>query len=96
MAARRYDYLNEDAPDPEESEELRYLSDKVARFLFEFHAEDYQALQLPAIPSTASSGTIHKLLKTDHVWHLCSLNHFLVHHLLSKNSDDCLKASKYC
>ena len=51
-------------------DELRYLSDKVARFLFEFHAEDYQALQLPAIPSTASSGTIHKLLKTDHVWYL--------------------------
>jgi hypothetical protein len=36
--------------------------------LFEFHAENYQALQLPAIPSTSSSGSIHKLLKTDNVW----------------------------
>jgi hypothetical protein len=39
----------------------------VARFLFEFHAGEYQALGLAA--STASSGSIHKLLKTDHVSH---------------------------
>jgi hypothetical protein len=42
-------------------------ADKVARFLFEFHAADYQALALPAIPSSASSGAIHKLLKTEKV-----------------------------
>ncbi len=48
-------------------DELCYLADKVARFLFEFHAADYQALALPAIPSTASSGAIHKLLKTEQV-----------------------------
>jgi hypothetical protein len=33
-----------------------YPADKVARFLFEFHAAEYQALELSAIPSTASSG----------------------------------------
>ncbi len=49
-------------------QKLYYLSDKVARFLFEFHTEDYQELELPASASTASSGTIHKLLKTFHVW----------------------------
>ena len=48
-------------------DELCYLADKVARFLFEFHAADYQALALPAIPSSASSGAIHKLLKTEKV-----------------------------
>ena len=50
-------------------DELCYLADKVARFLFEFHAADadYLALALPAIPSTASSGAIHKLLKTEQV-----------------------------
>jgi hypothetical protein len=48
-------------------DELRYLPDKVARFLFEFYAMDYKDLQLPAYPSTASSGTIHKLLKTHNV-----------------------------
>ena len=48
-------------------DELCYLADKVARFLFEFHAADYQALALPAIPSTASSGAIHSLLKTEQV-----------------------------
>jgi hypothetical protein len=48
-------------------DELCYLADKVARFLFEFHASDYQALALPAIPSTASSGAMHQLLKTEQV-----------------------------
>ena len=47
--------------------ELCFLPDKVARFLFEFHAHDYKSLGLPVIPSSASSGTIHKLLKTPHV-----------------------------
>ena len=47
--------------------ELCFLSDKVARFLFEFYADDYKRLRLPAKPSSASSGTIHKLLKTPHV-----------------------------
>ena len=47
--------------------ELSFLTDKVARFLFEFHANDYKSLGLPAIPNSASSGTIHKLLTTPHV-----------------------------
>lgn len=52
--------------------ELSFLADKVARFLFEFHADDYKGLGLPVIPPYASSGTIHKLLKTPHV---CILKH---------------------
>jgi hypothetical protein len=48
-------------------DELCYLADKVARFLFEFHAAEYQALGLPEISSTASSGAIHKLLRTEKV-----------------------------
>jgi hypothetical protein len=47
--------------------ELSFLTDKVARFLFEFHADDYKSLRLPAIPAFASSGTIHKILKTNHL-----------------------------
>ena len=47
--------------------ELCFWSDKVARYLFEFHDQDYKDLGLPAKPSSASSGTIHKLLKTPHV-----------------------------
>jgi hypothetical protein len=46
--------------------ELCFLPDKVARFLFEFHADDYKSLGLLAIPTSASSGDIHKLLKTPH------------------------------
>ncbi len=34
-----------------------------SRFLFEFHADGYKSLGLPVIPSSASSGTIRKLLK---------------------------------
>jgi hypothetical protein len=47
--------------------EFRFLTDKVARFRFEFYADDYKSLGLPAIPPFASSGTIHKILKTKHV-----------------------------
>ncbi len=47
--------------------ELSVLTDKVAQFLFEFHADDYKSLGLPVIPPFASSGTIHKILKTNHV-----------------------------
>ena len=51
------------------SASLLFLADKVARFLFEFHADDYKGLGLPVtvIPPYASSGAIHKLLKTPHV-----------------------------
>ena len=47
--------------------ELSFLTDKVARFLFEFHADDYKSLGLLAIPPFASSGTIHNILKTNHI-----------------------------
>ncbi len=47
--------------------ELSFLTDKVARFLFELHADDYKSLGLPVIPPFASSGTIHKKLKPHHV-----------------------------
>ena len=47
--------------------ELSFLADKVAWFLFEFRADDYEGLGLPVIPPYASSGAIHKLLKTHHV-----------------------------
>jgi hypothetical protein len=47
--------------------ELCFLLDKAARFLFEFHTDDYKSLRRPANPSSASSGDIHKLLKTHHI-----------------------------
>jgi hypothetical protein len=48
--------------------ELCFLPDKVARFLFDFHADDYKSFGLPVIPISASSGDFHKLLKTHHVF----------------------------
>ncbi len=47
--------------------ELCFLPDKAARFLYVFHANDYKGLRLPIIPSSASSGDIHKHLKTHHI-----------------------------
>ncbi len=44
--------------------ELCFEPDKAARFVSGFHADNYESLRLPAIPSSASSGGIHKLLKT--------------------------------
>ena len=43
-------------------EVLSYLPDKVAKYLLEFHASEYTALGLPAIPAGSSSGAIHKML----------------------------------
>ncbi len=48
-------------PRLERLSEIWFLPGKVARFLFEFHADDYKSLGLPVIPSSASSGTIHKV-----------------------------------
>jgi hypothetical protein len=47
--------------------ELKFLPEKVALFLLEFHADDFKSLRLSAIPSAASSGTFHKTLKIDHI-----------------------------
>ena len=46
---------------------LSNLPDKVAKYLLEFHSSDYVRLGLPAIPESASSGDIHKMLNTDQV-----------------------------
>ena len=46
---------------------LRNLSDKVAKYLLEFHHNDYLELGLPAIPVGASSRDIHKMLTPDQV-----------------------------
>ena len=43
------------------------LSDKVAKYLLEFHASDYTGLGLPAIPDGSCSGDIHKMLKPHQV-----------------------------
>ncbi len=47
---------------------LRFLLDKVASFLYEYHVEDYGSLGLPIVlPDGATSGKVHQLLKTSHV-----------------------------
>jgi hypothetical protein len=46
---------------------LRNLPDKVAKYLLEFHHNDYLELGMPAIPVGASSRDIHKMLTPDQV-----------------------------
>ncbi len=52
--------------------ELGFLADKVARFLFEFHADDYKGLRitcelLGCDPSIYKQRDHSKILKTHHV-----------------------------
>lgn len=65
--------------------ELSFLADKVARFLFEFHADDYKGLRLPVITPYASSGAIHKLLKTHHLYIKKTSKYFYFISIVSKN-----------
>ena len=58
------------------------LPDKVAKYLLEFHPNDYKGLGLPAIPDGASSGDIHKMLDPDQVL-LCCLFHYISSSLCS-------------
>lgn len=58
---------------------LSNLPDKVAKYLLEFHPNDYLGLGLPAIPDGASSGDIHKMLDADQVL-LCFL-HIVLHYV---------------
>ncbi len=46
---------------------LSALSEKVAKYLLEFHAGEYMKLGLPSIPDGSSSGQRHKMLQTDQV-----------------------------
>ena len=64
--------------------ELSFLTDKVARFLFEFHADDYKSLGLPAIPPFASSGKIHKILQPIHVCIRKTSKYFYLVFIVSK------------
>jgi hypothetical protein len=40
--------------------ELSFFTDKVARFLFELHADDYKSLELPVIPPLQAAGPFTK------------------------------------
>lgn len=46
---------------------LSSLSEKVAKYLLEFHDSDYTRLGLPEIPKGSSSGDIHKMLDPNEV-----------------------------
>lgn len=47
--------------------ELAVLPDKIARYLFEFHAESYASLGLPPLPVDRSRTDVHGILKPHQV-----------------------------
>ena len=55
---------------------LSVLPDKVARYLFEFHAENYARLNLPPLPDNRDSAVIHGLLNAVQViLFICHIEH---------------------
>ena len=47
--------------------ELPILPDKIARFLYEYHAESYSSFGLPALPDDRSKTDVHGMLRPDQV-----------------------------
>ncbi len=47
--------------------ELAVLPDKIARYLYEFHADSYASLGLPPLPLDRSYIDVHGILKTHQV-----------------------------
>ncbi len=47
--------------------ELSVLPDKIARYLYEFHADSYASLGLPSLPVDRSKTDVHGILKPHQV-----------------------------
>ncbi len=47
--------------------ELAILPDKVARYLYEYHADSYSSLGLPPLPEDRSDVDVHRVLKAPQV-----------------------------
>ena len=47
--------------------ELAILPDKIAGFLYEYHAEDYTSLNLQVLPIDRSDVSVHGILKAHEV-----------------------------
>ena len=47
--------------------ELAVLSDKIARYLYEYHSESYPSLGLPPLPVDSSDVNVHGVLQPQQV-----------------------------
>ena len=54
---------------------ISLLPDKVARFLYEYHDNRFQRLDLPPIPEDRSEFDVHAALKPEQVVHNIYLNY---------------------
>ena len=64
--------LHGNAGDLGDYKELAVLPDKIARYMYEYHADDYAAHGLPPLPVDRSDTDVHGILKPHQVVHpLC-------------------------
>jgi hypothetical protein len=66
-AMERKKILHGNAGELGDYKELAVLPDKIARYLFEFHAESYASLGLPPLPVDRSRTDVHGILKPHQV-----------------------------
>jgi hypothetical protein len=51
--------------------ELAILPDKVACYLYEYHADSYSSLGLPPLPEDSCDVDVHRVLKAPHILPVC-------------------------
>jgi hypothetical protein len=68
-ALRHESILHGDAGKLGKYDIISFLPDKVARFLYEYHDNRFQRLDLPPIPDDRSEFDVHAALKPDQVVH---------------------------
>jgi hypothetical protein len=69
-ALDRESILHGNAGELGDYKELAVLPDKIARYLYEFHAECYASHGLPPLPDDRSNTNVHRILKPPEVTHL--------------------------
>ena len=74
-ALRQENILKGDAGKLGKYDIISFLPDKVARFLYEYHDNRFQRLDLPPIPEDRSEFDVHAGLKPEQVVHNIYLNY---------------------
>jgi hypothetical protein len=104
-SARNLDWekiLHGHAADLGEYKELAVLPDKIARYLYEFHAESYASHGLPALPVDRSRVSVHGILKPAQVYRFYQsetirlLMVLILFMLLTEQGSACYSAKNTC
>ena len=94
--------LHGHAADLGEYKELAVLPDKIARYLYEFHAESYASHGLPALPVDRSRVDVHGILRPAQVYRFYQsetirlLMVLILFMLLTEQGSACYSAKNTC